>query len=141
VSAHADVLGEIVTALATAAPAGCPIVQASSEEQFRQLARTAPAIGPVYAGRTFEDPKVKTDPKQASEWGWDVFYMGRLPGPGVTTGTDIFSLLEAGLGALKGLKLTSITGAQLKAVDERLVDILPGALLYVQSFEHWRAAA
>jgi len=139
VSDHATILAAAVAKLEAAQPAGCRTIQASDQEAFVQLARTPPAYGPVYAGREFEEPKVRANSQQSAEWGWDLFVMGRLPAANVPAGTDVFSLLEASYGALNGLQPAGMSGVRLTCVNERLVDVLSGALLYVQSWQHWRA--
>jgi hypothetical protein len=77
---------------------------------------------------------------QNLRWTWEIYVCAPGPGPGVPAGLDVFSLLQACVVCLRGLSFPSVvagvaaqvSGGFMDSVDESLVELLPGALVYLQ---------
>lgn len=138
-SAISDIKAAVLSAITAGVPPSVKVVSAVSGDDFSALARMLPSIGLVYAGRTWEAPKVQGQSTQASTWRWDVYVFGRAPAPNVPAGTDLFSLLEYVEAALAGLSVSGIHGTRFVRVDETVEDVLPTAQVIVQTWESWRS--
>jgi hypothetical protein len=130
-------------ALGTALGTGTLIIKANSTEDFTIKLRNLGTVGVAYGGREWEPkPTAIGKKKQNSNPTYFVLYAAPGPGPGVTTGKDVFSLMEAGAAALIGLEVT--VGAQkiiLLGASEALVleNGAVGGLLYEQRWRYWKA--
>ena len=129
-------------ALGTALPTGTTIIKANSTEDFQIRLRNLNTVGVAYGGREWEPkPAAIGKKKQNSNPIYFVLYAAPGPGPGVTTGKDVFSLMEAGAAALIGLQV--LVGAQkiiLLGASEALVleNGAVGGLLYEQRWRYWK---
>ena len=131
----------IVTALTAAVPAGVAVVPVNSLDDFKAVLRQPPAVGVAYAAKQHEPrPKAIGATRQSiAEWHFEVYVAAPGPGPGVAAGQDVFALLEVADQALEGL--TFALGSQmvrLLAAGDQFVDLLVGALLYVQGWKFWQ---
>lgn len=133
----------IQAALAAALPVGTNLILANSTEDFQIKLRQLGTVGIAYGGREWDGKPVAVgSKKQASNPTWFVLYAAPGPGLGVSSGKDVFSLMDAGATALLGLEI--VVGAQkivLRGVSEALVleNGAVGGLLYEQRFRHWKA--
>jgi hypothetical protein len=138
----ATIRSAIISALTTPLTGITVPVPVNTLEGFQAALRQLPSAGVAYAGEKAE-PRAKAigSAKQNTDPVWDVFYAGPGPDPGVTTGHDVFTLLEAGKTALMGLQIT-VGGVKtiLRYVGAELVleNMPSGGLLYVQHWTHWQ---
>ncbi len=131
----------IVAALTAALPSGVAIVAVNSLDDFKSVLRQPPAVGVAYAAKQHEvRPKAVGAARQnVAEWNFEVYVAASGPAPEIPAGQDAFSLLETADQALQGLTLT--IGSQtvkVRAAGDQFVDLLVGALLYVQGWKFWQ---
>lgn len=133
----------IATALTTAFTGlGVQQEMVNTLESFQAVILRLPAVGIAYTARK-PDPAPKTvgSKLQNSTREWTVFYAAAGPYVGLTAGTDVLSLLEAGWTALAGLSVTvgSLHRILRAAGEDLLVEKLPaGGLLYAQRWTYWQ---
>ena len=131
----------IVGAITAAMPTGVAVVPVNSLDDFKLVLRQPPAVGVAYAAKQHDPhPKVIGSTRQSvSEWHFEVYVAAPGPEAGIPTGPDVFTLLEAADQALEGLTFTlGSQMVQLHAAGDQFVDLLVGALLYVQGWKFWQ---
>jgi hypothetical protein len=135
---HATMVDAILTQLRAALPASVAIDEIDSREHFETRLLKTPSVFVLYAGLTFEPPKVEAVPqRQNGTWSFEVFVAARGRKREKTSGLDVGSLLRSVFLALRGLDVGE-AGKKLRAVREEFVEAIPGGVVYAQTWETWR---
>jgi hypothetical protein len=98
-----------------------------------------PFVLVLFTERTAREPRRTGPPpttgQQNEDWTWELYIGGQDPDD-CSSGDDIFTVLDSVQTALQGAQVAS-TASLLTLEGERLYDVLPGGLVYVQTWKHW----